>query len=93
MHVDGSPVGPTYPPCGGFPELNCPADDQICAEDPRGCEEGTVDCFGICVGPELTTCGGFTGEPCHAPGQICVDDPRDECDPKAGGADCGGICV
>ncbi|MER5886197.1 hypothetical protein ABT160_20435 [Streptomyces sp. NPDC001941] len=37
-------------------------------------------------------CGGFAGLPCPE-GFVCVDDPRDSCDPKKGGADCGGICV
>lgn len=42
--------------------------------------------------PEPTFCGGIAGVPCPA-GQSCEDDPNDGCDPKAGGADCGGICV
>lgn len=37
-------------------------------------------------------CGGIAGIPCEA-GFTCVDNPSDDCDPKAGGADCGGICV
>ena len=37
-------------------------------------------------------CGGIAARPC-ATGLTCVDDPTDSCDPKAGGADCGGICV
>lgn len=37
-------------------------------------------------------CGGIAGIPCPA-GQRCMDDPTDDCDPKNGGADCGGICV
>jgi hypothetical protein len=37
-------------------------------------------------------CGGIAGIPCPA-GLTCVDDPRDDCDPRAGGADCIGICV
>jgi len=36
-------------------------------------------------------CGGFAARPCPGAGQ-CVDDPSDSCDPRAGGADCGGIC-
>jgi hypothetical protein len=37
-------------------------------------------------------CGGIAGFPCPE-GLTCVDNPRDSCDPKQGGADCGGICV
>jgi hypothetical protein len=36
-------------------------------------------------------CGGIAGIPCSE-GCVCVDDPRDDCNPKRGGADCGGIC-
>lgn len=36
-------------------------------------------------------CGGIAGIPCPE-GFTCVDDPRDDCDPKQGGADCGGVC-
>src|SRR6185369_433859 len=37
-------------------------------------------------------CGGIAGLQCPD-GFECVDNPRDNCDPKKGGADCGGICV
>ena len=37
-------------------------------------------------------CGGIAAFQCD-PGFDCVDDPSDSCDPKSGGADCGGICV
>jgi len=37
-------------------------------------------------------CGGIAGIPCPD-GNSCVDDPSDDCDPRTGGADCGGICV
>jgi hypothetical protein len=38
-------------------------------------------------------CGGFGGLPCTNANEECIDDPNDSCDPKNGGADCGGICV
>ena len=41
--------------------------------------------------PRGPQCGGFAGIPCPGMGR-CVDDPTDDCDPKAGGADCIGIC-
>lgn len=37
-------------------------------------------------------CGGIVGAQCPG-GYVCVDDPSDSCDPNAGGADCGGVCV
>lgn len=37
-------------------------------------------------------CGGIAGFPCPD-GLECIDDPDDDCDPRLGGADCGGICV
>ena len=36
-------------------------------------------------------CGGIAGIRVPGLGE-CVDDPSDSCDPKAGGADCGGVC-
>jgi Kazal-type serine protease inhibitor domain len=42
--------------------------------------------------PAPTFCGGIAGVACPE-GQTCVDDPSDDCDPQAGGADCGGICT
>ena len=36
-------------------------------------------------------CGGFAGIPCPD-GFTCVDNPCDNCNPKTGGADCGGVC-
>lgn len=41
---------------------------------------------------QKTFCGGFTGGTCPV-GFSCVDDLTDDCDPDAGGADCGGVCV
>ncbi|AKT36465.1 hypothetical protein [Chondromyces crocatus] len=37
-------------------------------------------------------CGGIANMPCPD-GFACVDDPHDDCDPRRGGYDCGGICV
>jgi hypothetical protein len=37
-------------------------------------------------------CAGIAQFPCPE-GFACVDDPRDDCDPAAGGVDCGGVCV
>lgn len=40
---------------------------------------------------KVVHCGGIAAFPCPGNGK-CVDDPSDDCDPKNGGADCGGIC-
>jgi hypothetical protein len=52
----------------------------------------TIDHEGECQPKTPQACGGIAGLPCPQ-GQTCVDDPRDDCDPKKGGADCGGICT
>lgn len=36
-------------------------------------------------------CGGIANITCPGAG-TCVDNPNDNCDPKQGGADCGGLC-
>jgi hypothetical protein len=38
------------------------------------------------------TCGGIAGHGCPGLGR-CADDATDSCDPKRGGADCGGVCI
>lgn len=40
---------------------------------------------------EKIFCGGIAGFACPD-GMVCVDDPSDSCNPKKGGADCGGYC-
>ena len=55
--------------------------------------------FGVVglAAPSLTAappgqfCGGIAGIPCPE-GFVCVDVPGDGCDPRRGGADCGGYC-
>jgi hypothetical protein len=82
----------TYVSCGGHrvSPVSCPK-GEICIDDPYrgGCGQA-CDMPGICVEPVF--CGGFAGLRCKD-GKRCVDDPRDRCDPKHGGADCGGMCV
>jgi eight-cysteine-cluster-containing protein len=88
-------------------ECNADGRPALCDALQPDCAEGTVPevrngCYtGLCVTwavcgdappPPPEFCGGFAGLPCPE-GQICVDDPSDDCDPAAGGADCGGICV
>ncbi|KAK3321832.1 hypothetical protein B0H66DRAFT_589665 [Apodospora peruviana] len=51
----------------------------------------TKKCKTVCVVPEF--CGGIAAIQCESKDDICIDDPRDDCNPKHGGADCGGICV
>jgi len=57
------------------------------------CRAGTHCEDGTCVPDEPKVfCGGIAGIPCPGAGQ-CIDDPSDNCDPRNGGADCGGMCV
>jgi len=51
----------------------------------------SIEHQGACA-PKGAFCGGIAGIPCEG-GETCIDDPSDDCDPKHGGADCGGICV
>ena len=83
------PACPEPKTCGGTGGLVCPP-GYVCS---HACDPATgVDCSGVCV-PEQQPgfCGGIAGFPCPD-GFTCVDDPSDGCDPKKGGADCGGIC-
>ncbi|KAK3984226.1 hypothetical protein QBC44DRAFT_337380 [Cladorrhinum sp. PSN332] len=87
---------PTYQSCGGYriKPFECPK-GQYCVDDPRveGCGMA-CDRPGICVTPAgAEFCGGFAGFACKDKNKLCIDDPRDDCDPRNGGADCGGICV
>jgi hypothetical protein len=50
-----------------------------------GCNDSSV------VEPGAPRCGGLAATPCPGAGE-CVDDTADDCDPAAGGADCGGAC-
>ena len=50
------------------------------------------DVGGICLPQNPSRCGGFGAIQCQT-GMSCVDDQGDSCDPNAGGADCGGVCV
>ncbi|KAF2823209.1 hypothetical protein CC86DRAFT_64403 [Ophiobolus disseminans] len=86
------PLNP-HPICGGGRGNYHSCDEgYVCITDPYtpGCGPA-CDALGICVKDKM--CGGFAGFKCEEKGTLCHDDPRDECDPKLGGADCGGLCV
>jgi hypothetical protein len=73
---------------------SCTPSAPDCAADPCAgvrCAAGTHCQAGECL-PDKVFCGGIAGIPCPD-GSQCVDDPSDSCDPDAGGADCGGMCV
>jgi hypothetical protein len=80
-------VHPSQILCGGFVapgnQHDCPAGYQCRRLGPM-----IPDLPGRCY----QFCGGIAGIPCHEAGEVCIDDPTDDCDPKNGGADCGGIC-
>ncbi|KAK6353999.1 hypothetical protein TWF730_008419 [Orbilia blumenaviensis] len=83
-----TPAGPRK--CGGLRGLQCNK-GEICIDDPKSSCGIAVDCLGICIVEQF--CGGFAGFQCKNKTDVCIDDPRDDCDPKNGGADCGGLCV
>lgn len=67
--------------------VQCGAIGLVCVPVPD-----SKPCRNVCVRPVF--CGGFAGIPCpDGKLQRCVDDPRDDCDPTAGGSDCGGLCI
>jgi hypothetical protein len=70
---------PTQDPCA---TVKCSAGTHCQASD-----DGGAGC--VSDGP---FCGGIAGIDCPGLGQ-CGDDPNDGCDPKNGGADCGGRCT
>jgi hypothetical protein len=70
--------------CGGFIMNSHSCPDGYRCQLPIG----VADVPGKCV----QQCGGIAARPCNDPNEECVDDPTDSCDPKNGGADCGGIC-
>jgi len=84
----------------------CAPEPEVCTDLFRpvcGCDGQTYSnaCFANAAGASVLHdgpcavkqfCGGFAGIPCPGSG-VCVDDPSDDCDPKNGGADCGGICL
>ncbi len=75
---------------------HCAAPAPSCPVDPCAsvrCAAGTHCVAGECLpDADKVFCGGIAAFPCPGSGN-CVDDPSDDCDPKAGGADCGGMCV
>jgi len=77
---DGAVCAPDEPvnPCAA---VLCPA--------PSTCD--VVDGKAVCTPIAPTFCGGIAAFPCPGAGS-CVDNPADDCDPKRGGADCGGVC-
>lgn len=84
--------GPVDPPAGEkCGDTTCGADEQCCSASCGICGPKGGFCPAIECAPKPQTCGGIAGIACPK-GQTCVDDPSDGCDPKHGGADCGGIC-
>jgi hypothetical protein len=56
---------------------------------PSTCD--VVDGQAVCTPIDPPFCGGIAAFACPGSGS-CVDNPNDDCDPRRGGADCGGIC-
>ncbi|KAL8684288.1 MAG: hypothetical protein Q9224_006461 [Gallowayella concinna] len=84
--------------CGGFGNIQCAGQDEICVDDPRdtcSTETGGRDCGGICVvntkppAPEKRLCDSRGLPPC-LPGETCVHDPKSGC---GAAQDCPGVCT
>jgi hypothetical protein len=70
----------------------CGCDGKTYSNDCEAASAGVaVESSGACAPSGGPACGGIAGIACPGSGQ-CVDDPSDSCDPKQGGADCGGLC-
>jgi hypothetical protein len=88
---------PPFDPCAG---KACGDTCRLCDPADPGCIETDVvkfcqadgSCSPLQPSCETVFCGGIAGIPCPGAG-TCVDDPSDDCDPKNGGADCGGVCT
>jgi hypothetical protein len=79
---------PAPDPCA---TVRCSAGTH-CEAQQVTCKKAPCPPIGACVPDQNSvSCGGIAGIKCPGGGK-CVDDPADSCDPKAGGADCGGIC-
>jgi Kazal-type serine protease inhibitor domain len=88
----------TFGTCANEPQLCSDLFAPVCGCDG---ETYTNSCFAGAAGVAVEhagacaaqgqVCGGIAGIACPGFGK-CVDDPSDACDPKAGGADCSGIC-
>jgi hypothetical protein len=73
------------------PGSKCVVEQVDCVRWP--CPEPTAACVPVEEpSAPAPTCGGVAAIRCPGYGD-CVDDPADGCDPKYGGADCGGVCV
>jgi PrcB C-terminal len=81
------PNEPTPDPCA---TVRCAAGTH-CEARPVTCVRAPCPPVAECV-PDGPFCGGIAGIRCPGSG-TCVDNPNDSCDPRRGGADCGGICA
>ena len=82
-----TPPDPGDDPCA---RVRC-AKGTHCEARPVTCVRAPCPPIAECV-PDGPRCGGFAGLRCPGSG-TCEDDPGDSCDPRRGGADCGGICA
>ncbi|HEX2660351.1 MAG TPA: hypothetical protein VHU40_18855 [Polyangia bacterium] len=84
----GGPTSP-QPPCA---LVDC-AVGTHCEEHQVECVKAPCPPIATCVpNADRLFCGGIAGVACPGSG-TCEDDQLDDCDPKNGGRDCGGVCL
>jgi hypothetical protein len=81
---------PPSPPVDACATVRC-AKGTHCEVKQVTCVRAPCPPVAQCV-PDGPRCGGFAGITCAGAG-TCEDDPSDDCDPRRGGADCGGLCA
>ena len=90
--LDGIRDSGTPPPLSPCALVDC-AVGTHCEEQAVTCVKAPCPPVATCVpNADRLSCGGIAGIKCPGGGE-CVDDPTDSCDPRSGGADCGGLCL
>jgi hypothetical protein len=88
------PLPPECDPCASVrcaEGTHCEAFPIVCVRAP--CPSPQVQCVpDEKPDADAPACGGIANSQCPGLGE-CVDNPYDDCNPRRGGDDCGGLCV